>query len=162
VASYLFRLLQNRKNHPAAYNKLVPVIQQFLQPTLPNPASTPRDQAPTPLSLSAQYITQEEEPDSDGQADQHENSLVEPHDQSTPAVHHRHENLFVDPHDHGPPAVKQEPSQGGRPSNHTYIEDADDSGAEQTSDVSQRLANLDIWPPSDHNDDTYNEDVPQD
>jgi hypothetical protein len=69
VASYLFRLLQNRQNHPAAYNKLVPVVQQFLQLTLPTPASTPR-----------------EEPDTDVRADQHKNNLVDPHDHSSLAV----------------------------------------------------------------------------
>ncbi|KAF8847111.1 hypothetical protein BDZ45DRAFT_755243 [Acephala macrosclerotiorum] len=73
---------------------------------LPTPASTPR-----------------EEPETDGQADQHKNNLV-------------------DPHDHSSLAVKQELSQGGRPLYHAYVEDVDDSSIEQMSDNSQRSANL--------------------
>ena len=127
----MFRLLLNCQDHSAAYHKLVlvPVVQQFLQPTLPTlptPASTPRDRAPTPLSLSSQHITQEEELDPNGQTDQHESSLVEHHDRSTPAIHHQHENLFVDPHYQNPSVVAQGPSQGGRPANNVYTNDARD------------------------------------
>jgi hypothetical protein len=70
--------------------------------------------------------------------------------------------MLVDPHDQSSLAAKEEPSQGDRPLYHVYVEDADDSGVEQTSDNSQRSADLDVWPPSDYNNDTYNQDTRQD
>ncbi|CZR67960.1 uncharacterized protein PAC_17859 [Phialocephala subalpina] len=68
----------------------------FPPPTLPTPASTPR-----------------EEPDTDGQADQHKN------------------------------AAKQGLSQRGRALHNAYVEDGDDPSVEQTSDDPQRSAHLD-------------------
>lgn len=115
VFNYLVCLLRNRniaqyiENHPAAYNEVLAAVQEIPQPKpLPTPASTPR-----------------EKPDTNGQADQHKNNLV-------------------DPHNHSPLAVKQELSQGSRPLYYAYVEDADDSSVEQTSDNSQRSANLDV------------------
>ena len=81
--------------HPAAYHEVVAAVQEIPQPKpLPTPASTPR-----------------EEPDTDGQAHQHKNNLV-------------------DPHDHSSLATKQELSQGGRPLYHASTEDTDDSSVE--------------------------------
>lgn len=62
---------------------------------------------------------------------------MDSHNQISTTVHDQYENLFVDPH-------------------------ADDLEAEQTNDDSQRSADLDVWPPSDRNDDTYGQDTPQD
>ena len=69
--------------YSAAYHEVVAAVQEIPQPKpLPTPASTPR-----------------EEPDTDGQAHQHKNNLV-------------------DPHDHSSLATKQELSQEGRPLYH--------------------------------------------
>ena len=62
---------------------------------------------------------------------------MDPRDQISTAVYDQYENLFVDPL-------------------------ADDFEAEQTNDDSQRSADLDVWRPSDRNDDTYRQDTPQD
>ena len=144
---------------------MVAAVQNIPPPNLPTPASTPRpastpgEQAPTPLS--PQHITQEEEPGAGGQANQHENNVVDPHDQRPPDVDDQHENP-IDPHNQSLPVATQEPSHGGRPSNQVHVEDADDSGDEQTCDYSQRSANLDVWPPFDHNNNTDGQDAPRD
>ena len=64
--------------------------------------------------------------------------------------------------DHNFPPAQQEPSQSSRPLHHAHVEDADDSETDQASGDSQRSANLDAWPQSDLNDDTYDQDARQD
>ncbi|CZR60102.1 uncharacterized protein PAC_09997 [Phialocephala subalpina] len=129
--------------------KRITILKKLMAPsardkTFDDSRIQPTDSPNTFVGLrDAIASTPREEPDPDGQADQHKNNLV-------------------DPHDHSSLAAKQELSQGGRPLYHAYIEDADDSSVEQTSDDSQRSANLDVWPPSDHNNDTYDQDARQD
>lgn len=129
----LVRLLRNRN------------ITQYIEnhPAAYNEVLAAVQEIPQPKPLPTPASTPQEEPDPDGQADQHKNNLVDLHDQS-----------YL--------AVKQELSPGGRPLYHAYVEDADDSSVQQTSDNSQRSANLDVWPPSDHNNDTYDQDARQD
>ncbi|KAG9230474.1 hypothetical protein BJ875DRAFT_444987 [Amylocarpus encephaloides] len=97
---------------------------------------------PQPKPLPTPVSTPSVEPDTDGQTDQPKKNLV-------------------DPHDHSSPVVKQRRSQGGQPLYTAYVEDADDSSVERTSDNFQHLANLSVWPPSDHNDNTNVQDVRQ-
>ncbi|KAH9203502.1 hypothetical protein DL95DRAFT_418987 [Leptodontidium sp. 2 PMI_412] len=94
------------------------------------------------LILSQNCIDEHEtdvvDPDDRGLSAVHEqqNLCVDSHHQISPTVHAQHENLFVDPR-------------------------ADDFRAEQTSDDSRRSVDLDVWPPSSHNDDTSGQDNPQ-
>jgi hypothetical protein len=140
-------MLRNRKitdyivNHSAAYEEFVTTVEEIPRHNhLPTPASTPchtdLSGEQTFVPLPSQQIAQEEELDPDNQTDQHRNLSVEPHDQSSPAV-------------------QQEPNQRSRPLCYVYVEDADDSETEQPSSSTQPSANLDVWPQSDDNDDSY-------
>jgi hypothetical protein len=133
------------KNHSAAYDEVVTAVQGIPCPkSSPTPTSTsdhtnlPGEQASAPLP--SQHITQEEKLDHNGQIDQHK-------------------NLFVEPYEHSSPAVRQGVNQRSGPLYDAYVEDADNSETEQTTSSSQCAANLDTWPPSNHNNNTYDPDA---
>jgi hypothetical protein len=151
------------EDHPAARDAIATVVQEVIRrKPLPTPASTPcntdtpSEQAPTPLL--SQHIAQEEELDPDDAAPtplpsnrNTQEEVPDPDDQAD-----QHDNLFVDIHDHSSPAVQQGLGKGGRPPNHTYIENIDDSEPEQTGDGS---ANLDVCPLTDESDDLRDQDA---
>lgn len=89
--------------------------------------------------MPSQFIEQGDENKSGGDANQHEGPFIEPHDQSSRAVHNQDKSLFVDPHDQGSPATQQGIGHEVPPYQ-AYVEDVDNS-----SGHSQPSANLDDW-----------------
>ena len=142
------------ENNPSAYREALAAAQEVLaavqeipQPKpLPTPACTPLPSQDTPQgedtgpdSGADEHEADDVDPDDRGLSavHKHKNLCVDSQDQISTTVHDQYENLFVDPH-------------------------ADDFEAKQTSDDSQRSTDLDVWPLSDRNDDTYGQDTPQD